>query len=45
MGYSGAGFGAAYGKALAMSNVTLIPRFEEDMLKTTTTTTSTPKVI
>ena len=39
--YPGAGFGAAYAKALAMNNVTLIPRREEDM-KTTTSTTRRP---
>ena len=43
VGYSGAGFGAAYSKALAMNNVTLIPRTEEEMRKTTMSTTSTTR--
>lgn len=38
--YPGAGFGAAYREALAADNVTLIPRFEEDMPQYSTTTTT-----
>ena len=40
--YPGAGFGAAFSKALAADNVTLIPRREEDMLPRRTTTSTTP---
>ena len=40
--YPGAGFGAAYAKALAMNNVTLIPRREEDMVPNLVTSTRAP---
>merc|ERR1739848_622965 len=39
-GLAQAGFGVAFGQALAADNITLIPRYEDDMATSTTSTTA-----